>query len=790
MIRNYLKLAYRQMTKNLSFSVINLLGLTIGLTVSMLIFLWIKDELSYDRFHDGEDRIYRVSWHAKYGANEWNIPLIPVPVGPTLEEQYPEVEYATQVFKGGMTFQNGSNYIREKNGAFVDENFFRIFTVQFIQGDPNTALDEPNSIIINREMAERYFPNANALGSTLINNQDESFNITGIVESWPDQSHLDFDYLMPIHSVQHVTNRQTAWGAATVLTYFRIAENKDIAALSSRFDAYVQSEILGDNFDHENNFNHFPFHRLTDIHLRSNLQMDSSSNGDITYIYLFGLIAILILGLACINFTNLSTAKALVRAREVGVRKVLGSSRQQLIRQFFMEAFVFVFLGALFSVICIILILPYFNSLTNKELSIGFDKPSFWYGSLCFIFFVSIIAGVIPALTISKFKPIQVLKGKFTGSLEGAGLRKVLVIGQFVISISLIAGTMIIKNQLDFMHNQKLGFDKEQVIVINQASALRDQSTLFRERLAELPWATEASSSQFVPGDEFDSMGFIPQQPANFERTSINYNFINDRFVEVLNLKLQAGRNFDADRPVDSLAFIINESAAKTLGWEDPVGKKISYNGEDYGPVVGVVSDFHYASLHQPVEPLIMVHTQRPMSKITIKMSTSDVPGSIASLARLWKDHAPKSPLNYSFLDENYNALYQAEHKMSNLFLWAAILAILIACLGLYGLALFNAQRRVKEIGIRKILGASVNGLFGLMAKEYLQLILISMIIAAPLTWLIAKKWLMNFAFHTTISWTIFIMACLITLIVAGLTVSFHSFKVVFTKPVDNLREE
>ncbi len=790
MLKYYFKLAVRQLIRHKSFSLINLAGLSIGLTIAMLIILWARDELNYDKFHDDYDRIYRISWHAKYGANEWNIPIIPVPVGPTLQEQFPAVEYSTHLFDGGMTFQHGANYIRENKGAFVDENFFRVFTVRFIHGNPNTALDDPMGIVLTREMAERYFPHADPMGQAMINNYEEVYQVTGIVESWPEQSHLEFDYLIPIHSLQHINDRRNAWGSATVRTYFKNTKNTDITDLSRRFDEYVQSEIVEADFDGENNFVHFPFQKLTDIHLKSKLEMDVPNNGDITYIYLFGIIAIFILLLACINFTNLSTARSVIRAKEVGVRKMLGSNQQQLIRQFFVEAFTYVSLAAAISILLIMLILPYFNVFTNKDLSIEITDPSAYYWAIGFLVITTLMAGGIPALTISRFKPIQVLKGKFSGSLSGAGLRKTLVISQFVISISLISGSLIIQKQMNYLRNQKLGFEKEQVLVIKQASALRSKSSLFIQRLKEMPWVVNASTGQNMPGDEFDSMGFIPQQPANFEHTSINYNFVDDQYLNVLGLELSAGRNFDATRSVDSLAFLVNEKAVKMLGWENPLGRNLSYDGESYGPVVGVVKDFHYASMHNPIEPLIFVHSTRSMSKVSIKMTSTDVVSSLGLMENLWKEHAPKSPINYSFLDEQYEALYVNESKMSTLFSWATALAILIACLGLYGLALFNAERRVKEIGVRKILGASIKHIVALMTRDYLIIIIVALVISIPCTWLLAKQWLMEFAFHTNISWWIFMFAGFIALIVAALTVSFHSIKTAFTNPVDSLRQE
>lgn len=790
MINNYFKLALRQLVRHKSFSFINLAGLSIGLAIAMLIILWAKDELSYDQFHEDSEHIYRVSWHAKYGANEWNIPIIPVPVGPTLQDQFPEVINSTHFLAEGMTFQNGSNYIREDKGAYVDENLFRVFTVHFIKGNPNTALDDPSSIVLTREMANRYFPNADPMGQTMINNYEEVYQVTGIVETWPNQSHLTFDYLIPIHSLNYVTGRQNAWGSATVMTYFKTTKNTDIIDLSSRFDEYVQSEIVEADFDGENNFVHFPFQKLTDIHLKSDLEMDVSGNSDITYIYLFGIIAIFILLLACINFTNLSTARSVIRAKEVGVRKMLGSNQQQLIRQFFIEASLYVLLASIISLILILLILPLFNTFTNKNLSISLSDPSIIYWSLGFLIFTSLMAGGIPALTISRFKPIQVLKGNFSGSLSGAGLRKTLVISQFVISISLISGSLIIQKQMNFLRNQKLGFEKEQVLVINQASALGTQASLFIQRLKQMPWVANATYAQKMPGDEFDSMGFIPQQPADFEHTSINYNFVDDQYLNVLGLELSSGRNFDATRAMDSLAFLINEKAAKILGWEQPLGRNLSYDGENFGPVVGVIKDFHYASMHNLIEPLIFVHTKKPMSNISIKMASTDVVSSIGSMENLWKEHAPKSPINYSFLDEDYEALYMSEIKMSTLFSWATALAILIACLGLYGLALFNAERRVKEIGVRKILGASVKHIVGLMAREYFVIIIAALAISIPFTWIVAKQWLMEYAFHTNISWWIFIVAGILALMVAAFTVSFHSIKVALAKPVNSLRQE
>lgn len=791
MWKNYIKIASRNMLKHKGYSFINIAGLSIGVAVCFLIFLWVKDEVSYDRFHANSENIYRILWKARYGDNEWNIPIIPVPVGTTLEKDFPEVKHATQFVAGGLTFKKDNDFIREQNILFVDNDFFNVFSINFISGSAESVLETEDAIILTKKTAEKYFPNQSAVGQFIERNDGKTFRVTGIVEDFPAQSHFHFDFLTPIKTLAFVEERKDGWSFATVYTYIALHPGSNPQDLDRKFQAYVNENVLEDDFLTGDNYSSFPLQPMLDIHLKSHLETELEPNGNISYVYLFSIIAFIILLLACINFINLATARSLMRAREVGVRKVLGSQRYQLIRQFFAESLLYVLVAVFTAVVLASAVLPAFNDFAGKALRLDLlSSPVTILVLAGLTLLVTILAGSFPALFLSSFSPLQVLRGSVL-KIDGRDwLRKSLVVTQFCISTGLIIGTLVVWRQLNFLQNERLGFDREQVLVINRATALGQNYNTFLDQVRALPQVKKAAAAQNLPGKGYDSSLFSPEQPANYKETSLSYTFVDNQFLDALGMELAAGRNFSPELASDSSAYIINETAAKALGWDNPIGKQLDYGGFIKGPVIGVVKDFNFESLHHEIKPLVMLHTRWNASLIAVRLQSGEVNNSITAIQNLWKEFVPASPFDYTFLDENYRELYEKEQRMGQIFIVFSALAIFIACLGLLGLSAYIAAQRTKEIGIRKVLGASVTGIAAMLSKDFIKLVLIAAVIAFPLSWWGMSKWLEDFAYRTQISWWIFAIAGTAAVLIALITVSFQAIRAAVANPVDSLKNE
>ncbi len=771
------------MIRHKGYSFLNVAGLTVGLSVCFLLFLWVKDELSYDTFHENADRIYQSQWKARFGDNEWEMPLVPVPLAGTLEEEFPEVDRATQAYEGGFTLQKGEEYVREQNVLFADEDFFKVFSIETAGGNIAAALQEPSNLLLTEETAQRYFgTDSDVIGRTLKQNNGKDWQVSGIIKKWPEQSHLKFDFIAPLSNLKHIENRKDQWGSASCLTYFTIKKGSDPEVLNSKLEAWVEKTQMQDEFWQQgNNYTSFPFQHITEIHLKPNL----------SYIWIFGIIAVFILVVAGINFINLATARSLTRAREVGVRKVLGSARGQLVRQFFSEAFVYVSVSVVLAVLLAELALPFFNSLADKQLAINFlHTPFIWLLLAGLLLVTTLLTGAFPAAILSSFDPSKVLKGDVIMSGGKSRLRQSLVVLQFGISTALIIGTLVVKNQLEYMQSYELGFDKEQVLVLRRATALGNNYDPFIEQLKSMPAVQKVSVAQYLPGDGFDSTIFQPEQPSNYKETSLSYTHIDPNFVDALKLKIVAGRNIDLAHTTDSTAVLINETAAKRLGWENPIGKKLSWGGSPGGEVVGMVEDFNFFSLHDKIEPLVMRMRQWDLSNIVVRLQPGKVGEQLTSIEAAWKEMAPQSPMEYAFLDKDFQKLYEKEQRMSKVFLLFAGLSIFIACLGLFGLAAFMAAQRKKEIGIRKVLGATTSGLVSLLSKDFLYLVIISLIIASPIAYFFMEKWLQDFAYRIDISWQIFMVAGLVAIGVTIITVGFQGLKASLMNPIESLRNE
>ena len=643
MIKNFFKVALRNMWRHKSFTLINAIGLTIGIAISLLILMWIKDEVSYDRFHADADRIYRVLWEARYGENEWKIPLGPVPVARTLQEEFPEVAQTTQLYAGGFTIVQENENIREKNVLFVDEHFADVFSVNYIAGDPKEALNAPDAVVLSASTAQRYFGEENPIGKTLLRNGDQLMRVTGVVEDFPAQSHMEFDFLAPLQTLSHIERRKEQWGSAAAYTYFLLQPESSVEALQAKFDDYIASNVAGEDYQEGDNYTAFPFQPLLDIHLKSHLEYELGNNGNITYVYIFGVIAAIILILACINFVNLATARSMTRAREVGIRKVLGSRRWQIRGQFFAETLIQVFLSVCIAVLIVELCLPIFNDFSGKELTIALTQSwQFWGLLLGLAAITTLLAGSFPAFFLSAFAPVKVLKGEVLKTGKRHLLREGLVIFQFSLSICLIIGTLVVRHQLHFLQHQRLGFDQDQVLVIDRASALGGQYQSFLDEVQNFTSVKKAAATQVMPGKIYDSTIFRPEQPANYQETSLSYSAVDHNFVDVLELNLVEGRNFSPDMATDSAAFLLNEAAAEKLGWDEPIGRKLTFGNGNPGPVIGVVENFHFRSLHHDVEPLVMMLSSWRMPNIAIKLQGGDMAQNIKDVKATWQRFFPK----------------------------------------------------------------------------------------------------------------------------------------------------
>lgn len=790
MFKNYLKIAFRNLWRQKAYSFINIIGLSLGITICFTIFLWIQDEVKHDRFHEKSERIYRPLWEAKVGDNEWIISAIPVPVGRALEQEFPEVEQVTNmVVNGSRAIRLQDEFIQERNVIFSDENIFKVFDFNFIAGNPETALEQPNSVVLTDESAQKYFRDGQALGQTMELSSGELLTVTGIVEAWPEQSHLSFDFIEPISMLEWVEQRKDQWGSATVRTYFVLQEGEQIAALQEKFDRYVAEQLSSvPLLNASGNYTRFPIQALTDIHLRSKTEFGLDGGGDIRYVYLFSVIGFFILALACINFINLSTARAANRLREIGLRKVLGSVRSQLTRQFLAESFVYVFLALILSLLVTELSLPFFNDLSGKNIEPEYLNPVTIIALLALTVLVGFLAGSYPAIHLSSFMPVRALKGQISENPSANLFRNSLVVVQFGISIVLIIGTLVVHKQITFMQESQLGFDKEQVIVLTGVEALSGQHDLFIRELKSEPGVVDATATTTLPGYGFDSTLFEPEQPSNFEQTSLSYMLGDYNLVDVLGLNIVNGRNFSEDFASDSSAYLINESAVKALGWEDPIGKHL--NGGINGPVIGVVEDFHFESLHSNIDPLVIPFIRWTPSLIAVRVAPGNINQQIEVIREKWSEFVPQQPFDYAFLDQNLQDWYDNEQKIARLFDVFTILAIVIACLGLFGLTTYAAQKRRKEIGVRKVLGASIANIVTHLSVDFIKLVVIGFVIAVPLAWFSMNKWLADFAYRIEIGTEIFLLAGAAAVLIALLTISWQSIKAALMNPVESLRSE
>lgn len=803
MIKNYFTLALRNLRRNKVFTTINILGLAGGLAACLLISAWVRDENSYDRYANRSQDIYRVNVGVT-STTQSDYPMVDIAVGPGMASAYPEIDAFTRLHNlEELYVRSGTRQFKESNIANVDSNFFGVFTQPFIEGDAHTALVRPNSLVVTKAFATRYFGTAPAVGKTVELSNYGPCTITGVIEKIPDEAHFHFEAFLS-WSTMHYTHN--TWTNIGFYTYLRLRPDADPKRLQARFpelvSKYCVPEIAHDMgvslAEARKAVNTFVFTLtpLADIHLKSNTKYELEANGSRLYVLIFSALAIFILLLACANFTNLSTAGAAARSKEVGIRKVMGSLRKQLIAQFLSESVLLTFFSMILGLGIALLLLPLFNEVSGKHFTyaVFFNVPTL-AGALLLVGFVGALAGLYPAFFLSSFNPILVLKAGVQGGRRSL-LRSSLVVFQFVVSIGLIVATMIVYRQLHYMQDMRLGYDKDQVLYIQDASLLDKNQEAFRQELLRDKRVAGASLSWCVPGS--GSMGGTEIYPkvegANDAKNEIHANIysIDYDYVGTLGLQIVKGRNFSRDFPTDTAnGVLINETAVNDLGWThtDPLGRTIVRSGRKEYTVVGVVKDFHYLSAKQKIAPLMMLLGNNA-GGIVVKVNTADVSGFLAETRQRWAAFNPKGPFSYYFLDERFSHLYVAEQRTGRLFTAFTFVAIFIAALGLFGLAAYMAEQRTKEIGIRKVLGATVSSVLLLVSKEFLLLVGLAFLIAVPMTWWAMAQWLHEFAYRTPVSWWIFPLAGTAALLVAILTISFQTAKAATANPIKSLRSE
>jgi len=787
MFKNYLLVTIRNVKKNRLFSLLNTTGLAVGMAAFILIILYVQFELSYDRYHEKADRLYRVIRDGRA--------FTPAALGPELKEKIPEVEASARIIRSSKTLVSyEQNHYLEEEFYWADPALFDIFSIPFASGDPRTALSEPFSIVLSQRTAKKYFGDEDPLGKTLTVIERFSFKVTGIFCDMPPHSHFVMDAAVPYETYFRITSNDiNGWSSNFSYTYFLLREGTNPQEAEDKIHPYIVAPLLEAAGIKQPYPQYYFIQPMTDIHLHSHLEQEIGVNNDMKYILLFSSVAFLILFIACVNYMNLATARSLRRGKEVGMRKVVGAKRGQLIAQFLGESVAMAVLAMFFSILMVLAALPSFNNLVQRQLTLDLFQDSHLFIGLVFTtLFVGLFAGSYPAIRISGFRPISVLSGAFTRSPKGSSLRNVLVLVQFAITIFLIVCTIAVRDQLRFIKTVDLGYAKEQIVTSPvRAGSIRQNIQSIKTELLQFSDITAVSTSARLPNDidTFTSRDWTGRNPD--EPIPIYYNTADYDYIDLFDIQIVQGRNFSRAFPSDEKgAFLVNETAVKVAEWESPLGQKLTHFDGTTGEIVGIIKDFHLHSLHRPIEPLYIFLDNRSFSNIAIKMKTDNIPATIDHVKDVMKKFSPNYPFSYSFFDEVFERAYFTERRMGRVFGAFAVLGIFIACLGLFGLTTFAAEQRTKEIGIRKVLGASDAKIFLLLSKEFIRWVLLANVIAWPLAYLAMNNWLQNFAYRTQIGATAFLISGGTALLIATFTVSYQSIKSARANPADSLRYE
>nr|WP_255651144.1 ABC transporter permease [Cesiribacter sp. SM1] len=811
MIRNYFKTAYRNILRHKGFSFLNIAGLALGFTACFLIALFIRDEYQFDEFVPEGERVYRIyNQHTNNEGTE-DLAVTTVVIATALKENFPEVEQTARVMMTSAAkslFEVGEKRMYQESGIFVDSTFLEVLPIKLKYGSSVGALDDPASIIISEEMADRFFGNDNPVGNEIIMNKTP-LTVKGVFEKNP-KFHLQFESLLPLSLAGNPADRMQDWGWEQFYNYVKLKEGANAEAVEAKFQALAEQQIRAMEIEQgsEPSVNKFHFQPLREIHLySSSFVYDNAIRGNITYVKAFTFVGIFVLLIACFNFVNLATAKSLQRAKEVGVRKTIGADRKQLIIQFLGETIFLTFISIIISLLLTAILLPWLNRFTGKEISYAvLADPIVLLIFFSLTIIVGILAGLYPALVLSNFRPIKVLKGSAVGDQESGKiplLRHGLVVLQFSMSVLLIISAIVVFNQVDYLHSKDLGFSKDQIMFFPmRGEKMFSNKETFKNQLEQIPGVSSVSIGYGFPGDAVAAHGIRVKENGQLVRKPATQLMIDYDYIETLGLEMVAGRPFSEAMSTDmEKAYIINETAVRNFGFgtpENAIGKEITWqvwndtnpDSLKVGPVIGVVKDFNYKSLYEEVESAVLQIFPDAAWKVAVKMETARMESSLAQVETVWNSFSPDYPLEYKFLDENFEQMYLAEDKLKALLGIFTGLAIFVGCLGLFGLAAFSAERRKREIGIRKVLGASVENIVMLLSRDFVVLVLIALLIASPVAWYFMNGWLQDFAYRIDIGWYVFLIAGVAAVSIALITVGFHALKAATSNPVKNLRTE
>ena len=788
MLFNYIKIAFRNLLRHKAFSFINIAGLAIGMTCSIFILLWVRDELSYDQFHEHADQIYRLT----ADAGEFKAAVSPAGMAAGLKSEMPVIKNITRISKSqSVLFEVGNQKFQEKRMIYADSNFLDIFSFPLIKGDAKTALQNPDAILITEAIARKYFGNENPMGKIIRKDNQDNYKVAGVLANIPSNSHLLFDFIIPMSAIETTDGdliRKT-WENFNYYTYLLLDKNMDaspagISKVVNEIDRIFKKHVPEIKID-------FHLQPIRSIHLQPGLQIDQPGHGNMQYVNIFFIVALFILAVACINFMNLATARSARRAKEVGLRKVVGAGRYQIISQFLGESIFISILAFLFAILLVWVLLPAFNELSSKSVSIHSLDAKLIFSLVGLALATGLISGIYPAIYLSGFKPAKVLKGKLKSMGGNLVFRNTLVVTQFIVSIVLLVGTAVVYRQLHFIKNMNLGFEKRNLVYVPFSGELGNKIDALRSELKQHPLTNDYSIISDLPTELITGTidvvweGKDPKSQIVFPSMDVDENFTNVFQMKVLN-----GRSFSTAFKGDSTNYVLNEKAVKTMGMtvNNAVGKSLNFNGAK-GVIIGVVKDFNFKPIQQPIEPLIL-RKNKYGGYIFVRTTPENTEATLKSLENICQQLNPAYPFQYSFLDEDLANLYKVEERIGSLFNIFAILAIFISCLGLYGLSAFIAEQRTKEIGVRKALGASVFNIVYLLSSNFTRVILIAIIVAIPISWYVVHQWLQGFAYHIEIGWGIFALGAFSALFIAWCTVSFESVKSAVANPVKSLRSE
>jgi predicted permease len=789
MLYNYLKIAFRSLRRHKGFSLINIAGLAIGMACSILILLWVRDELSYDRFHKDADRLYRIT--ASLSEMDIHAAVSPAPLPEALQAQIPAVEQTIRLNMRSGLMQVGDRMFQEEAMLYADSTFLQMFSFKLVAGDPTEAFKNPESILITESMAKKYFGNEDPLGKAIRNDHKTDFAVVGVLADIPSNSHVHFDFVLPMAFLARTERdlKDRVWDNFNFYDYIKLDKKADaspagLAALSNQITSIYKANEKGLKVD-------FHLQPLTDIHLHSNFLADLPGHGNVQYVYIFIVVAIFILVVACINFMNLATARSARRAKEVGLRKVAGAVRAQLVRQFLAESSLISVISLILAVLIVFASLPGFNTLAGKQLSIDLLNIKMVAGLLGITLLTGFLAGSYPALFLSSFMPVTVLKGNLKAGASSSIFRNSMVVLQFSVSIILLVGTAAVYKQLKFIQSRSLGYDKENLIYVSMTGDLWKNYETLRSSLAQEPLTKNFTVVQDLPTNVVNGTVSVEWEGKDKDFQPLFCNMaIDGNFLDVFKVTLLDGRGFFKDTKTDTSNYMVNESALRTMGMkvENAVGQPFTMWGRK-GTIVGVVKDFNFKPIQQPIEPLIL-RLDTWGGHVVVKTAPGETENTIKALERICQTLNPEYPFSYKFIDQDLDNMYRAEQRLGGLFNIFAVLAIFISCLGLYGLSAFLAERRTKELGVRKVLGASLGHLVYLLLSTFTKPVLIAMLVAAPVGWYAMSRWLEGFAFHITLDWTIFAFAFVVALFIAWITVSYESIKAALTNPAKSLKDE